>query len=74
MKTIKTKLGSDKAAHICLYGKEIAISEDNFDDSGKAECTIFGEPYRVIIERPVKRQKTSAKAAKHTNPASVDEE
>lgn len=61
MKVIKTRLGVKGNAKITLYGKEIVISKDSFDDSGKAKVTAFGEDYLVEIERPTKKQRTSAK-------------
>lgn len=58
MKTIKTNLASDGCAHITLYGKEIVISKDNFDENGKARLSQFGESYTVEAVQLAKKQNT----------------
>lgn len=61
MKTIKTNLASDGCAHITLYGKEIVISKDNFDENGKAELSQFGESYTVETVQLAKKRNTHAR-------------
>lgn len=67
MKTIKVNLDSNGNAHINLYGEHITLSRDEFDESGKAKFTKFGEEYVAEIAQPAKKQRQNTKAKPNTS-------
>jgi hypothetical protein len=58
---IKVKPDKDGRIIINLYGKEIEVSEKEFDENGCATIKRFGETYELKLNKPAKKKATKPK-------------